>query len=300
MSERKQERGRDQRYRDRRVDERFELNAPGGCLNYRGAKFPCLIVDVSLSGCCVRTEHPFLPGNLANVEVVLPILGMVLRMVGTTQWVTRENLIGIRFLHASARSKNQLAGLLTGLADKEAVEEVQAAVAAAAESKTSVLAVEFPEVWLQNLKRDQTSGHNQTSGEGSIQEDPPPATQPVEKPAKGGEGKAGWDAAQDVKAGNWPAILQILKDGSLLHGAIVGLSLDVCRFRAAERFLAGIHIRVEVDFQMCGLPFRLSGVTEDIHDQHTIDLRFLDLSYRKRAELAELIAELQASGKSPS
>jgi hypothetical protein len=284
MSEQGRERSRDERYWDRRADERFELNAPGGCLNYRGAKYPCLIVDVSLSGCCVRTERTFLPGNLANVEVVLPILGLILRMVGTTQWVTRENLLGIRFLHASARSKNQLAGLLTGLVDKGATAEVQAAVAAAAQSEISALAVQFPVTLLQDLKRKQAPNEKPAYAESLV---PPPT---IQKPAVEG--------AQSAEEGEWPAAIQFLKDGSLLPGAVFGLSLEECSFRASAPFVAGIHIRVEVDFQMRGLPFRLAGVTEAIHDQRTIGIRFLDMSCRKRAELAELIEELQGISKS--
>lgn len=295
MSGQRQERGRSESYRDRRADERYDLNAPGGCLNYRGARFPCLIVDVSLSGCCVRTERPFLPGNLANVEIVLPILGMVLRMVGTTQWVTRENLIGIRFLHANARSKNQLAALLTGLVDKDATAEVQAAVAAATEAKNSVLAVEFPEIWLQDLKRKKTPGESPDSDERAASA-PHPGT-----PAAGGksevrEEKAKKDENRNAELDDWPAVLQILKDGSLLQGVILGLSLEECSFRTVEPFKAGTQVRVEVDFQMRGLPFRLGGVTEDVPNPHTINIRFIDMSYRKRVQLAELIGELQEQG----
>jgi hypothetical protein len=147
MSESERKRINDARYRDRRADERFEVNAPGGCINYRGAKYTCQIVDVSVSGCCVRTESNFLPGNLANVEIVLPILGLVLRMVGKTQWLTHDNLVGIVFFHASVKSKNQLAGLITCLVDQCIAEEVKAAVAAAAQTKDSYLDVKVPEDW---------------------------------------------------------------------------------------------------------------------------------------------------------
>ena len=118
MNEREQVRTKDARYRDRRIDERFEVNAPGGFIICERIEYPCQIVDVSLSGCCVRTESYFYPGNLANVEIVMPILGLVLRLVGKTQWLTRDNLVGIVFFHASAKSKNQLAGLITCLVDQ--------------------------------------------------------------------------------------------------------------------------------------------------------------------------------------
>ncbi|MGA2887993.1 MAG: PilZ domain-containing protein [Terracidiphilus sp.] len=289
MSEGEQARTKDARYRDRRIYDRFEVNAPGGCINYRGAKFPCLVVDVSLSGCCVRTEGRFHPGSLANVEIVLPILGLILRMVGTTQWVTRENLIGIHFLHASARSKNQLAGLLTCLVDESAAEEVKAAVVAAAQSETTALAVEFSEAWLQSLKDKQTREQAPVHKERTA---PPPHP---EKPAQGGESEI-----PRAEESEWPAVLRFLKDNSHVAGAIVGLTLEGCNFRTAEPFKAGIRVRVEVDFQMLGLPFLLAGVTENVLNGNIVTIRFLDLSYRKREELGELIAELKESAKAKS
>ena len=283
---------RDARYRDRRNYERFELNAPGGCLHYRGTKFPCEIIDVSISGCCIRTESRFAAGNLANVEIVLPILGMILRMVGTIQWLTRDNLIGIRFFHASARSKNQLAALLTCLVDTSAAEEVKAAVAVAVMSEITDLDVELPELPPQISKLSPASIEHREHPE---HHEPAPAKSPAEKVGYGSE-----DGVRLARDEEWPAALRLLKDNSQIAGAIVGLSLDGCSIRTAEPFKAGIQIRVEVDFQMRGLPFRLAGVTENVHERHIVDMRFLEMSARKRGELAEIIEELRGSGKPPS
>ena len=291
MSAEEQARTRDARYRDRRADERFEINALGGCLNYQGSKYPCEIVDVSLSGCCVRCESRFLPGNLANVEVVLPILGMVLRMVGTTQWLTRQNLIGIRFFHANPRSKNQLAGLLTGLVDESVTEEIQAAVVASARSGTTAIDVEFPDEWLLKLKAaaQKPKERPEATATGA-----PAPTPPAVKKAASREGMV---LNRDTDA--WPAILRLLKDGSHQNGAIIGLSLVGCTFRTASPFAAGLHARVEVDFHMRGLPFLLPGVTEDVLHKTSVEIRFLEMSSRKQGELAELIEELQDAEKNP-
>jgi hypothetical protein len=287
VSEQEQARTRDARFRDRRAYERYEINAPGGCLNYKGASFPCEIVDVSLSGCCVRTEGKFHPGNLANVEVVFPILGMVLRMVGTTQWLTRQNLIGIRFFHANSRSKNQLAGLLTGLVDQSVTEEIRAAVVASARSGTTALDVEFPDEWL--LKPTAAPVLQQQNKEA------PPATTPVEKPARQSK-----HSVLNRDGDSWPAILRLLKDGSHQNGAIIGLSLDECTVQTASPFVAGLYARVEVDFQMRGLPFLLSGVTEDVRNRCSVDIRFIEMSHRKQGELRELIEELKEAEVAPS
>lgn len=277
------------RYRDRRVDERFEINTSGGCLHYRGSKYPCQIIDVSLSGCCLRTESRFLPGNLANVEVELPLLGMILRMVGTTQWLTRENLIGVRFFHASSRSKNQLAALFTCLVDQSATEDVRAAVVAAARSGTTALDVEVPELWLNPPKPAPVPEQNEGD------QKPPTAAPPANQSAYAGE-----SGVRNLDDHDWRAVIRFLKDGSHQNGSIIGLSQDGCCVQTAAAFVAGIQIRVEVDFQMRGLQFLLGGVVDGVYDRKTVEIRFLDMSFRKRAELMELIAELRDESKKKS
>jgi hypothetical protein len=154
MSEFRQENDREQRNRDRRIFERYGLENPKGSLKYNGDKTPCDIVDVSLGGCCIRTETRFVAGNLAQVQVEMPIHGMLLRMAGITQWTSRNNLVGIRFIHPSQRSKNELAGLLTCLVDKSAADVVAAAVvaAAAAPSSEQALNLEIPKSLIESLK----------------------------------------------------------------------------------------------------------------------------------------------------
>jgi len=42
------------------------------------------------------------------------------------------------------------------------------------------------------------------------------------------------------------------------------------------------------------MPFRLSGVTQWTNRKHLVGVRFIDLSDRKREQLAQLIDELRA------
>ena len=288
MIESEQKRSQDARNRDRRVDERFEVNAPGGCIHYKGSQYPCQIVDVSISGCCVRTKSPFLHGNLANFEIVMPILGMVLRLVGRIQWLTRENLIGIIFFHASSKSKNQLAGLITCLVDQSITEEVKAAVAYAVQTRDTYLNVKVPQDWLQNPAPTPVLKELPKLEERPARPAPPPPPPRAKKPVQAGEA-----GSLIVEEGEWPAVLQILKDNCRIKGAIIGLNKDGCSFRSAKPFTEGTQIRVEVDFHMRGLPFLLAGVTEDVRDKKTVDIRFQEMSYRKRAELADLIEEIR-------
>jgi c-di-GMP-binding flagellar brake protein YcgR len=88
------------------------------------------------------------------------------------------------------------------------------------------------------------------------------------------------------------AEIRLINVGSILKGRILDLSLGGCRIRTAERFPVGIYTRVETEFYLQGLPFRLGGVIQVIHDRNTVGIRFLDLSERKRQQVLELIDEI--------
>lgn len=79
----------------------------------------------------------------------------------------------------------------------------------------------------------------------------------------------------------------------MLRGRILDLSLSGCRIQTDERFPVGIYTRVETEFRLHGLPFRLGGVVQAIHDRKTVGIRFLDFSDRKRQQVEELIADIQ-------
>jgi c-di-GMP-binding flagellar brake protein YcgR len=89
------------------------------------------------------------------------------------------------------------------------------------------------------------------------------------------------------------AILHLLDPGIRLRGRILDLSLNGCQFRTEDCFPLGIRSRVEIEFQLDGLPFRLAGVTQSIHKRHKVGVQFLSVSERKRAQLVELIAEIK-------
>jgi hypothetical protein len=242
------------------------------------------VVDISLGGCCLRTDTPFTAGALAPVEVALPICGMMVRVRGITQWTKLQYLVGVRFMHPDARSKNLLAGLLTCLADGSTVELVKESIAAeltagtATLLSTPALAVEFPTNELPAPESASTPEEDQAPVEGL-------AAPPAETPASSEE----LDRTPEEKDG--AAVLHFLKDGSQRAGVVASLSLEGCSVRTTEPFLAGVHIRVEVEFRTRGLCFRLGGVTEQVHDKQTIDIRFLHLSHRKLEQLSQVLDE---------
>jgi hypothetical protein len=79
-----------------------------------------------------------------------------------------------------------------------------------------------------------------------------------------------------------------------VSGRILDLSMSGCRIRTSERFPVGIYRRVETEFKLDGLPFRLGGVVQSIHDKFTVGIRFLDVSPRKRDQLKSLMDEIEA------
>jgi hypothetical protein len=211
---------------------------------------------------------------------------MVLRMVGTTQWLTRDNLIGIRFFHASARSKNQLASLLTCLVDQGAADEVKAAVAAEARSGNTDLDVMFVEPLPKIVKPAPIH-----------EEARKPSTQVMQDEKSTFSSQGG---VPHLEGEDWPAILRFTKDNSHQSGIITNLSQDGCRLQTMAPCNAGTHTRVEVDFQMRGLHFLLAGVIENLSNMNSAEIRFIEMSFRKRQELAEVIGELSLEAKNKS
>jgi len=79
-----------------------------------------------------------------------------------------------------------------------------------------------------------------------------------------------------------------------MPGRMVEVSVGGCQVMTDERFLAGIMVRVEVQFQLRGMAFRLNGVTQGARAKKRFAIRFVDISPRKRAQLAEVLAEVAA------
>jgi hypothetical protein len=84
-----------------------------------------------------------------------------------------------------------------------------------------------------------------------------------------------------------------------VQGRIVDISLGGCHIRTDRRFPVGIFRRVEIEFRIDGLPFRLGGVTQALYDPINVGIRFLDLSDRKRAQLFQLIQEIEMTERPP-
>jgi hypothetical protein len=251
------------------------------------------VVDISLTGCCVRTEIPFAAGALETVKVVFPIFEMVLSIWGATQWVRGGHIVGIQFRHPTAQSKNQLAGLLTCLIDNSATDVVKKAMAEIANdpSENPILQLEYPAA-------------AQSMAEPESEPEPEPEPELVEAPQEFAVPKIHPPRTPDrpvlkcaeqvliMEAGDSPASLALTGDDGVLGGDIVDLSLTGCLMRLSCLRPIRLKAQAEVSFHVEGLPFRLAGVTEAMHDKRTLEIRFLQMSRRSRDDLNQVITEL--------
>jgi hypothetical protein len=251
--------------RERRAWERYGLANTEGKLIHRQVAIACRLVDISLGGCCLRTEKRFAAGALAGVEVVFDLHGLPQRIAGITQWTTKDHQVGVRFMHASPQAKNQFAALLIGLIDEVSAEAVREAVAAAV------------------ITPGARAARPAATPLPAVEQSAPQATAHAPGSA---------DSAQDSEA-----VVHFLKDGSRTAGAVVDLTLEKCTLHLARPFTLGIYVRVEISFHIRGLYFQLAGVSQEIYDKQTIGFRFLDLSSRRREELAQAIEERRAAAE---
>ena len=88
-------------------------------------------------------------------------------------------------------------------------------------------------------------------------------------------------------------MIHLIDLAAVVHGRILDVSLGGCCIRSDQRFPLGIFRRVEAEFRIEGLPFRLGGVTQALYDRCTVGIRFLDVSARKQEQLNQLVEEIK-------
>jgi hypothetical protein len=258
----------------RRADPRFGVDEEARLLLLeRDAVLCCHVVDLSLSGCCLRAAERIPAGLMARVEVAFKARGLPFRFSGILQWTDGQQLVGIRFANVPARRREELA---EALAEIEEENRAKAAKRAA----------------------EQQAAAQQVGQEAprpsAVQPSPSAVKTAAQAPdaarAKPGRRERRLEAREAVDTS---AVIFLVNVASRLDGRILDLSMSGCRIRTNEHFPVGIYTRVETEFRVDGLPFRLGGVIQSIHDRNTVGLRFLDMSSRKREQLEQLIEEIE-------
>jgi PilZ domain len=246
-----------------------------------GGWVKCRIVEMSLAGCRISTMERLPAGSGHRVEAVFKLRGVAFRFIGVAEWTDGLNLVGIRFVDMPTRRRDELAEVLCEMAAENAAEEEKAA----AEKRVAEKPARTPQADVDHAAAKQSGLEPQQAALEPVGPPPAPSDRPVMRERR----------QQSRHEVDTSAVILLINVGSLLRGRIVDLSLSGCRIRTEERFPVGIYTRVETEFRIGGLPFRLGGVIQSVHDRdrHNVGIRFLDVSARKRGHLEQLIEEIE-------
>ncbi len=244
---------------ERRSDLRYSVDEESVVLfvGY-GAPHEARLVDLSQEGCRIRTREPVAARSRLPVEVFFKVNGISFRFRGVLQWTDGNNLLGIRFVNVVPRRMVELANVICRM-EETSEARAEAVNLLVAEQEPTQLPVQ-PEAVPQTQRK------------------------PVGRERR----------QQSRHEVDTTATILLVNVGSMLKGRILDLSLSGCRIHTDEHFPVGIYTRVEVEFRLEGLPFRLGGVIQALHDRNMVGIRFIDLSDRKRNQVLELIGEIDA------
>jgi hypothetical protein len=293
----------------------------------RGARLQCRIVELSMTGCRMSTRDRLPAAGELRVEASFKARGIAFRFGGAIEWMDASGLIGIRFVELIPRRRDELIEVLRELeaeiaakAEKEAAEkraaeqQVQQEAEKQASNPTDVLPF-LERFWGASANSHPKREPEPASAPQPAKPDWGPAAKPVPAtaPLAIGSQQPRLQPPTAQKAGPLPARptkrerrtqsrhevdttadIFLINVGSRLAGRIQDLSVGGCRIRTDERFPVGIYTRVETEFRLEGLPFRLGGVIQAVHDRdrRLVGIRFLDMSSRKREQLEQLIEEI--------
>jgi len=250
------------------------------------------MTELSLGGCRVLLPKVPLRDAKAAVECTFKIRCSGFRLGGIVDWV-QDNLVRVQFTTMSSRTRDDLVEVLCDVELENNARALASAQPAAKLSAAKTLVSAAPP------QPNVTAAEKASSPAPlapPVAAPPMPAAQnhPPAHPNRGRDRRIAHRCGVDTSA-----IIDLVKVGSKLQGHILDLSVGGCRIRTLEKFPVGIYTRIETEFKLHGLPFRLGGVIQAIHNRDTVGIRFLDMSARKKDQVAELVAELDEVDKSP-
>jgi hypothetical protein len=201
-------------------------------------------------------------------------------------------MVGIRFIHPTGRTRNQLAGLLTCILDQSAAELVKQAIArSAGQAGGAIIVLEHP---LEFTEPEPVAEEVAEEWDEEFQA-PPAAPPPPKRPELRSDHKV-----LSLEVGDSPAMLRLVAEGKSVAGHVVDVSQDGCLLRLALPLPVRLNAQAEIDFQLQGLPFLLPGLTKEMHDEQILEIRFTEMSRRKRDDLSQVILELIEKAKTRS
>jgi hypothetical protein len=282
---------------ERRSDLRYSVDEDSIVLFVgHGAPQEAHLVDLSQDGCRLRTTEPITARSRLPVEVFFTIEGISFRFRSVLQWTDGHNLVGIRFVNTMPQRLVELASVICKM------------------EKNAAARADVVNLLIAKHKAEQSTGHQATmraDAPGQVG-DPGHVGERGRVPVAGKltklldfaplpQGEALQPATGRERRGHarheldTTAMILLPNVESPLHGRILDLSLTGSRVRTDERFPASINTRVETDFRPQGLPFRLGGVIQAIHERNIVGIRFLDINEQKREQVSSLIGEIERS-----
>jgi hypothetical protein len=290
---------------EKRANPRFSLDEDSVLLVVaHGMPIKARIADLSLDGCRVRSKDRMNACVGRLVEISFKANGVTFRFSGVVQWSDGHNQLGIHFENIISRRKAELVEVIEEMA--AAVLQAKAAKLLAAEQAAlEPTLAEIPKAVAATPVEPTAAKFSEPQSPLRASELPaaPPlakveiateAAPPAHQPAKPSDRRAQTRHEVDTFA-----TILLVNVGSALRGRIFDLSLSGCGICTDECFPVGIYTRVETEFHLRGLPFRLGGVIQAIRDRKMVGIRFLNLSERKRQQVLELIDEIEQSQEAP-
>jgi hypothetical protein len=248
------------------------------------------IVDLSQEGCRMRTEERVTARAGSPVEVFFRVNSVAFRFGGVLQWNDGGHLLGIRFVNMNPQRVVELANVICAMQEDAAVRADAVSLLVAEPAAPKPVGRDANE-WAEDRSRESAD---------SVGRELPEAEQTAAPALSAESGPESSQAStyrnrrrQARQEMDTSATIFLVRIGSTLRGRILDLSLNGCRIRTDVRFPVGIYTRVETEFCLEGLRFRLGGVIQAIHNRNTVGIRFLDLSDRKRQQVLELIGEIK-------
>jgi hypothetical protein len=232
------------------------------------------IVDLSQEGCRMRTEERVTARAGSPVEVFFRVNSVAFRFGGVLQWNDGGHLLGIRFVNMNPQRVVELANVICAMQEDAAVRADAVSLLVAEPAAPKPVGRDANE-WAEDRSRESAD---------SVGRELPEAEQTA-APALSAESGPESSQASTYRNRRRQA-RQEMDTSATIFLVRIGSTLRV-------RFPVGIYTRVETEFCLEGLRFRLGGVIQAIHNRNTVGIRFLDLSDRKRQQVLELIGEIK-------
>jgi hypothetical protein len=253
-----------------------------------GATLPGRLSEISLEGCRVGIDRREAIPTPAGIEIMFKLNGIAFRLGGILQWIDSRKTAGIQFSSLAERRRKDLLELLAELEAEQQAKSVIDAAKTAEENKEA-------DVHPLSSRSLPSVAAAQNKSEPAVPDKPGHKDVPEICPqVSPGASKSRRDRREKPRhLIDTQATVLFIDVRAEVSGRILDLSMSGCRIRTDDRFPVGIYRRVETEFKLDGLPFRLGGVVQSIHDKFTVGIRFLDLSPRKRDQLASLMDEIE-------